>query len=534
MFLPNTIEDILKNIRGDTEIIAILDGSWPTTPIEDHPQVTLVYHPVSIGQRAATNEAARLSNAEFVMKCDAHCAFDEGFDIKLMEECEKDWTVIPRMYNLHVFDWVCTSCGHRKYQGPEPPKCEKCEGIVVRDMVWKPRWRRMTDFARFDHDLHFQYWSAYKDRSEAQGDIADVMCSVGACWFMRRDRYWELGGTDEKHGSWGQMGVEMACKAWLSGGRQVVNKKTWFSHLFRTQPGFSFPYHHTDAATGQARSYSKKLWMDNTWPKAVHKLEWLIKKFAPVPDWPEYNTPTQTTQGQMSKGIVYYTDNRLDKVMFKGVQRQIVRCVDGHSIVSVSLKAIDFGKNIVFDGKRGILTMFKQILVGLETSDADIVFLCEHDILYHPSHFRFVPRRPDAFYYNENTWKVDAKTGQALFYYTKQTSGLCAYRTLLVEHYQKRVAKVESEGYSHNMGFEPGCHRPPRGVDNHPAERWMSPYPNIDLRHEHNLTRSRWNQDQFHNKNACLGWKMADEVPGWGQTKGRIDALIVEPEYVDD
>lgn len=156
-------------------------------------------------------------------------------------------------------------------------------------MVWQPRMRRRTDFARFDRDLHFQYWRAYEKRPEAQGDIADVMCSVGACWFMRRERFWEMGGCDEGHGSWGQMGVEFACKAWLSGGRQVVNKKTWFSHMFRTQPGFGFPYHLSGSDVDRARAYSHWLWGGGNWPQAVHPLPWLIEKFAPVPGWEDVN-----------------------------------------------------------------------------------------------------------------------------------------------------------------------------------------------------------------------------------------------------
>ena len=33
MFLARTIEDILTNIEGNTEIIAILDGCWADPPI---------------------------------------------------------------------------------------------------------------------------------------------------------------------------------------------------------------------------------------------------------------------------------------------------------------------------------------------------------------------------------------------------------------------------------------------------------------------------------------------------------------------
>jgi len=127
MFLKNTIEDILEHIEADTEIIAVLDGALADPPIQQHDRVTLIYHPESIGQRAATNQAAEVSRAKFIMKCDAHCGFDQGFDRKLMEEWEYDWTVVPRMYNLHAFDWQCEKCGNRTYQGGRPEKCEKCD-----------------------------------------------------------------------------------------------------------------------------------------------------------------------------------------------------------------------------------------------------------------------------------------------------------------------------------------------------------------------------------------------------------------------
>jgi hypothetical protein len=113
------------------------------------------------------------------------------------------------------------------------------------------------------------------------------MCCVGAAWFMSKERYWEIGGMDEKHGSWGQMGVELACKSWLSGGRQVVNKRTWFAHLFRTQPGFGFPY--PNPGVQQARDYSAWLWRGNHWDGAKRPFRWILDKFWPVSGW----TPEQ-------------------------------------------------------------------------------------------------------------------------------------------------------------------------------------------------------------------------------------------------
>ncbi len=230
----------------------------------------------------------------------------------------------------------------------------------------------------------------------------------------------------------------------------------------------------------------------------------------------------------MTKGLVYYSDCRPDPFILDSVRKNILSLCNGYDLVSITLKPFDLGRNFVLPLERSRLTMFKQILRGLHESSGDIVFLVESDVLYHPSHFDFVPPKEDVFYYNQNTWKVDYKTGQALFYYCKQVSGLCAYKPLLIEHYTKRVERTEREGYDHKTGYEPGCHQFPRGIDNCFAEGWMSEHPNVDIRHNRNMTANRWSQDLFRDKSTCLGWTMADEVPGWGVTKGRFKEFLQE------
>lgn len=296
-WLKQTIDDVLLHAHAQTGVIVVLDGNWPLEPIPDHPRVTLIHHAESIGQRAAVNEAARVSRARYIVKLDAHCSVDDGFDVKLMQADEEmgrsDLTQIPAQYNLHVFDWQCRACGDRTYQGPTLTVCAKCgksEGFDL-VMVWKPRLNRRTEFWVFDSALHFQYQGDYRTRPEAQGEIVDVMSNLGACWFMRRERFWQLGGLDESHGSWGQMGTCIACKSWLSGGRQVVNKRTHFSHLFRTRGGskgdFGFPYPLSTADVDHARAHSRELWLENGWPQQVRPLSWLVEKFWPVKGWTE-------------------------------------------------------------------------------------------------------------------------------------------------------------------------------------------------------------------------------------------------------
>ena len=237
------------------------------------------------------------------------------------------------------------------------------------------------------------------------------------------------------------------------------------------------------------------------------------------------------------KVILYYTCNTHPLNIETACRNHLLAIRGDMPLITVSLnQPIDFGDvRITMEGKRSPEMMHRQILTGLEQVEpGSTVFMAESDVLYHPSHYDFEPPRTNVFYYNENTWKVDSATGQALFYYTKQLSGCCAYSNLLLGHYRKRMARIEEVGrYEHGLGYEPGCHPWPRGVDPYIADRWMSPVCNVDIRHPQTQTKNRWSQDQFRNKSTCLGWTMADNVPGWGRTKGRFDEFLkdVEVQY---
>ncbi len=294
MFMARTIINVLENIRADSEVIAVCDGAWPDPPIQDHPRLKIIHHSEAVGQRAATNEGARLSQAKFVMKLDAHCAVDEGFDAKLIADWKPGMTIIPAQYSLHAFDWMCADCGSRTYQRM-PPGCDNCKSTnVTMDIIWKRRERHVTYSWRFDKNLQFQYWNHHsrRDRRVRTNKIIETMSFIGACMFLEREKFWELGGMDEAHGSWGQFGTEWACKTWLSGGQLVTTKNTWFAHMFRTgnfsRDGRStWPYPISQKQIDRARDYSRDFWLNDKWPKAIHPLSWLINKFAPIPDWHE-------------------------------------------------------------------------------------------------------------------------------------------------------------------------------------------------------------------------------------------------------
>lgn len=231
----------------------------------------------------------------------------------------------------------------------------------------------------------------------------------------------------------------------------------------------------------------------------------------------------------MTKGLVYYTNNAPEEKILLACQAQLNRCMKIHKfpVISVSQKPVNFGINFVMDLKSSVLSMFKQILKGLKECKTDIIFLIEHDVLYHPSHFDFTPQKEDHFYYNRNEWRVSSVTGKAVFYLHNDVSQLCARRNLLLEHYTKVLEVAEKGEFQHSFGFSPPKGLPKELQTKHYGT-YMSEVANLDIRHPNAFTRQRMDKSQFRSERSIRGWTESDGVPGWGKTLGRFDEFLAK------
>lgn len=520
-FLGRTIQDVFEHSKANIEVIAILDGYLPEVPLKSDPRITIIYNPVSVGQRKAARQAASIAKGKYVMKIDAHVALDDGFDVKMLEAFKKlddNVTMIPAMRNLHVFDWICEE-GHRRYQSPSGV-CEVCGKVTTKDIVWIPKTSPKTFTFRVDKTLHFQYWGELAKRPE---NIKGALCNdgtydtnlretfsiQGSCYMLTKEKYFALDIDSDQFNSWGQQGCEVAMKTWLSGGRVVANLNTWYAHMFRTRGGdFGFPYPNPQNKVNQNRELSRELFQRNKWPLAIHTFQWLLDKFNP-PDW-DLN----------EKGMIYYTTSDLDERIAKPVRDRLLKISQDKkiNIVSSSLKRMEFGvKNVHFPSlKKSYYAMHKQILGALENSRADIIFFTEHDVLYHPSHFDFIPPDRETFYYNQNVWYL-RDDGHTLHYDVNQLSGLCVYRETAITHFREKLARIEKEGFSRNMGFEPFTHNRVQWDKTFKMSTWKSEFPNIDIRFGINSTGMRWRKDQYRNQQLLINWQEAENynIPGW-------------------
>lgn len=232
----------------------------------------------------------------------------------------------------------------------------------------------------------------------------------------------------------------------------------------------------------------------------------------------------------MTFGLVYYTNNKPAPNIFLACQKQLNKCMEKwhYPIYSISQKPINFGINTVMELPSCLLSMYKQIYEGLLQCKTDAIFLIEHDVLYHPSHFDFAPTRMDHFYYNRNEWHVQPETGKTLFYLHNDTSQLCAFREPLLAHI-KRAIEVNSERFHSSYGISPPRGIPPEEQKGKHYSTWFSEVPNVDIRHKDTLTRVRMSKDQFRSENSCRGWTEGDSIPGWNnKTLGRFNEWLAE------
>lgn len=310
-FLLQTIDDLFAKAVGDIEVIAVLEGYWPDPILPDRQQKnhTLIYihHGKPHGMRAAINSAVAIAKGKFIMKVDAHCMFADGFDEALKADCEKDWVVVPRRYSLDPENWCRKDKHPIDYLWAEPPLERNNNELNVR--VWNDK----------NYDIELQKLL-----------IDDVFTFQGSCWFMRRDYFYELDLMDDiNYGTFRKEPQEITFKAWLSGGRVIRNKKTWYAHLHKGKK-YGRGYSHSKRDYKKGDVYLTN-WLTNTaWDKQTIPFRWLIDKFN-MPEWDVFDWDKwESEYGQVKQieqkskrvtriyqnipldGVVWQNANRLD------------------------------------------------------------------------------------------------------------------------------------------------------------------------------------------------------------------------------
>ena len=270
IFLEGTIRYLLERARGDIEVIAVLEGYWPPKEeIVEDPRVHYIHSKRPRGMRGAINAGVAVSRGKYLMKCDAHCLFEEGFDVTLAEDLEYDWVSVPRRYSLEPETTPWT-------KKPKRPH----------DYLYLCYPNDPNDFG--GASLKGRDWPVRNNDTALQEDmIVDLMSAQGSSYFLHR-AYWDwLEVLDEEnYGHFSNEFQELGLKVWLSGGRIIRNKKVWYAHLHKGKKyGRMWPLGKSVLYKGAKYTLG---WMkDKHWHKQIHDIRWMVNKFWPVPTWPE-------------------------------------------------------------------------------------------------------------------------------------------------------------------------------------------------------------------------------------------------------
>lgn len=234
-FLDRTVQDIKKKATGDIEVIVVENKEL----------------------RPAINEAAAMAKGEYLMKIDAHCALGEGFDEILQKDCEDNWLVVPSKYSLLVNTW-------ERFREPW--------NYFYLTFPYGPGMSFIG--------LHEKNYGPNINKIHQAIDIDDIITFQGSCWFLSKKLWDKIGPMDHEHYYYAHEAPELGLKTWLSGGRVVINKRTWYAHLFKGN-AYKRKFSRERRKWERAIIWSTEYWMKQPGMKQ------LIEKFWPMPGWPD-------------------------------------------------------------------------------------------------------------------------------------------------------------------------------------------------------------------------------------------------------
>lgn len=238
--------------------------------------------------------------------------------------------------------------------------------------------------------------------------------------------------------------------------------------------------------------------------------------------------------------ILYLTDNSLEEELAVTCRRKLVQAsreVKDLPIVAVSQRPIPLVKNVcVGEIGRSWMSLYRQLLAGLDAVETDNVVICEHDCLYTAEHLTWQPPSPDTFYYNANHWLVQwhgnhPEMEGMYSYWPKRTAlSQLVCSAALLRQATEEVMQLLDMGLKVERGLhwygEPGVvseqfrkafveatsGRPTQlqaylkdYVTKYKSEFFQTRIPNLDIRHGSNFTGPK------------RGNKRCYELPYWGK-----------------
>lgn len=269
-YLLQTLNDLYAGAAGSIEVLVVLDGWVPEYEIPERPGLKILSNTRPRGLRYCLNKAAEVVTGKYLMKIDAHCTIDEGWDAELKAECEDNWIVVPRRYWFDAPTWTVKDKPH-------------VDAMAYFYPFIRPYYPRLTA----------RPWEARK-LQRADVLLDEDMSYQGSCYFMQTSLIKRIGGWSEYgYGTFSSEPEEIGLQLQLGPlqGAIMRNKKTWYAHWSKPQSHWRAKPEDAGRCPDDEREagnyYCFDFWFNNRWDKRLHDFEWLVDKFWPIENWPD-------------------------------------------------------------------------------------------------------------------------------------------------------------------------------------------------------------------------------------------------------
>ena len=210
--------------------------------------------------------------------------------------------------------------------------------------------------------------------------------------------------------------------------------------------------------------------------------------------------------------VVFYTANYEREPFFSNVVNYLRESAKNYPIISVSQKPMDLGRNILFEGGRSYLNIYRQMLIGAKAAETKYVAFTEDDLLFPPEHFNSFRPKDDEFGYDMHKWGLFTWRQAIYVQNFRQTTGMICPRGLFIDAMEERFAKhpVDEEVPLKFWG-EVGRYEKPLGVTVRKATGWFSPVAHIVFFHEDSFGF------EYLGTAKRMGAVRAYDIPYWGK-----------------
>ena len=284
-YAGKTVDHIFLKAKGEVEVVMVCDGFWPNPMPQENKNLVIIHKGWS-GMRKSINLGVKAATGEFILKCDDHVVFEEGFDEVLKRDSQDQQLQVPSRYFLDVETW-----GKKK------------RPVEYEYLAYPYRY---LDSVRYGMGLHAKKWLGedgshpldmrppqyyWKERHMEHIPIDEIQIIHGSCWFMPRKHFFDIGGLEENvFSSLYMEPQELVIKTWLIGGRCVVNKNTWYAHMHKSNDGGpqAREFELDTRAMRETERLGTALFMNDKWSRLTPRnMKWIIEHFWPIPEWPE-------------------------------------------------------------------------------------------------------------------------------------------------------------------------------------------------------------------------------------------------------